>query len=125
MCQSRLQTIYKAKYVCTHCEKAFKETDIYSAMGSWVEQAKFAGKVCPDCKQVMEAVSRDFRAPRKGAKQWSVLRKLQLNGERIMYTHGCGCVSDRFVPKSNWEMKQYVETERLSRKNINRYRVTW
>lgn len=63
---------YRFPHVCCACRKAFK----YPANAS--------GRICPQCKQPLERLSRKFHAPRsKDIAQWKKIELLLRHGFRF------------------------------------------
>jgi len=108
--------IYKKKRVCVYCEVVFKahganipfkDLEITFAVTEGKEEPGQHGK-CPNCGKQMEVVSRDFKAPKKGNRQWKILRRLSQNGKTIMFENDCGCYYERVIPKATYELPNSI-----------------
>jgi len=116
MCQIRRQDRYKPKWVCTACEKAFKDNAADQPFFRFGEvMSSEEHKKCPECSKLMEFVSSDFRAPKRGDRQWRFIRKMQALGIPIMRPHLCGCVGRRYpsriIPKTSIQYEERLRVE--------------
>jgi hypothetical protein len=94
MCRySSFDHSYKDRYACFNCCKAFKES-----------KPNIELKSCPNCKGQVYWVGKDFKPPRKEAKNdWKKLALITIDNEGRWGS--CGCDGPGYVP-TNSEVAQ-------------------
>jgi DNA-directed RNA polymerase subunit RPC12/RpoP len=87
---------YLSHYACFDCRKSFKQNPIESDHPH----------VCPDCAEKLSDMGRDFRPPRKAAKDsWEVARRLYDAGFRFF---GSGSHSCPELPTKLNEVDEFI-----------------
>lgn len=102
---------YKNRYACFSCRKAFKQYD---------RKHGTALSVCPQCKEQLVYVGKDFKPPRKEAKNtWTKLELITKVG-RFQW-NSCGCKGPGYIPKTLAEAKKKVGIKNRTTKKWNKH----
>ena len=63
---------------------------------------------CPECRNVMADLGKDFKAPKKSAvKEWKIVESLFKTGKCF---HSCGCDGIGYIPKNPKDYEMYLKT---------------
>ncbi len=66
---------------------------------------------CPNCSSEMNAIGKDFKAPKKeNIKEWSIIKSMYILGNTF---HTCGCNGPGFIPREIKQYKEYLESIKL------------
>jgi len=94
---------YLSHYACFTCKKSFKQDPLNASLPH----------ICPECSGELRDMGRNFRPPKKAAKNaWEVVRRLHEAGFRFF---GSGSHSDPDLPASLREVDQFIAN------NLNHY----
>lgn len=89
MCRPRQ---YKKHLACFHCRKMFRR---------WG-----GGILCPQCRQEMRDMGRDFKAPKmRDSEQWN---KVQLLANYNILYHSCNCALPGYRPRRLREVPAFL-----------------
>jgi hypothetical protein len=87
---------YLSHFACFACRKSFKQDPLNESLAH----------ACPECSGELRDMGRNFRPPRKSAKNaWEVARRLYEAGFRFF---GSGSHSDPDLPTSLREVDQFI-----------------
>jgi len=97
---------YKQHYACFQCRKVFRIPGTDGAFDSPAYTDLLKRKVkCPDCRNPMALMGRDFKAPRESArKQWEKVQQLRNAG--IAFEYGSAPV---YRPAKLREVAPFIE----------------
>lgn len=63
---------------------------------------------CPECRNIMADLGKDFKAPKKTAvKEWKIVESLFKTGKCF---HSCGCDGIGYIPKNTNDYAIYLKT---------------
>lgn len=99
------QYVYKMRFACFDCRKAFKEAN-----------PDYEGTVvCPQCGTTMAAMGLDFKPPRQtDTKAWAVVKQLSKAGVGF---YSCGCNGPGYRPRNIREVDAFLDRVLASRKS--------
>lgn len=88
---------YLSHFACFTCRKSFKQDPLNESLPH----------VCPECSGALRDMGRNFRPPKKAAKNaWEVARRLYEAGFRFF---GSDSHSDSALPTSLREVGQFID----------------
>lgn len=118
MCRYTMYGPYKQHYACFSCRKMFRKERFNDNV---IEH------LCPQCRQPMENMGLDFKAPpNKDSEQWRVVKLLASHNIRY---HSCGCSGPGYRPRRLKEVPGFLQSStslspgQLLLKRIPRQRI--
>ena len=100
MCR-HAQHVYKQHLACFTCRKVWRQ-----------ERMDGSPPLCPDCKNALVDMGKDFKAPRTNATaQWAKAEALMKNGIRFT---SCGCGGPGPMPQRLNEVEAFVKARAQS-----------
>lgn len=107
MCRYSMSN-YKTHYICLSCRKSVKQDWLGPKTRDIIKCPK-----CPECRQTLVHVGRDFKAPkRNNTNQW---KKLALLVKAGILFDSCGCDGPGYRPKTLSETKRFVNGRQFSK----------
>ncbi len=101
------QTTYKEPFACFDCRKSFKQRSRWELPPS-EQPAKGKPRcvLCPQCRQPMADMGRDFKPPKQAdRKQW---KKIELLFRHGFTFHSCGCCGPGLRPDELKEVAAFL-----------------
>lgn len=115
------QYVYKEHYACFRCRKMFRQP-MRHEMARPIGREEKRVVPCPQCRQAMTNLGKDFKAPRQtDIKQWQKVQELHANG----YSFGsCGCGGPGPRPATLQQVEPFLtEQQRLKAERVRQARI--